>query len=313
MLAPNSTHVNQTTSTASTKKADPLAALIPKGISLTITFSTLASLIALFFGWKIRREYWLTAESGWGYALGIIGGMMMLLLLIYPMRKRFYHSSLFIFSTKNWFKLHMALGVIGPLLVLYHCNFSFGSTNSNVALASMLLMVASGLIGRFIYGKMHYGLYGKKTQLKELQTHKLIVQKKLSQDRKGPVVIISDTLIKKLKAYEKSALTQRGLLGNLFNILSLGLTTRWGYFGLIRRLRLDQKNNRAYNALPNVQRLRHFNPVKVHVAAYLSTIRKIAELSFYERFFSLWHMLHLPIFFMLIITGFVHVYAVHAY
>ena len=65
----------------------------------------------------------------------------MLLLLIYPLRKRFQHSSIFIFSTKNWFKLHMVLGVFGPLLILYHSNFSLGSTNSNVALGSMLLMV----------------------------------------------------------------------------------------------------------------------------------------------------------------------------
>ena len=42
----------------------------------------------LYYGWSIRDEGYLTAESGLGYALGIIGGTLMLLLLLYPVRKR---------------------------------------------------------------------------------------------------------------------------------------------------------------------------------------------------------------------------------
>ncbi|MFA9420499.1 MAG: hypothetical protein ACERLB_10145 [Gammaproteobacteria bacterium] len=301
-----------TSSDTITGRTSPTQALTTRSPPLPTLF-TLAVITALYLGWTIRNEYLITAESGLGYALGIIGGSMMLLLLIYPLRKRFHHSAIFIFSTKNWFKLHMILGVLGPLLILYHSNFSLGSTNSNVALASMLLMVTSGLIGRYIYGKIHYGLYGKKVQLQELMKHQLLARKQLDDDQADEAIFISETLNDRLHSFERSLVGRKGLLGNLFRVVSLGLTTRISYWMLVRRLRKDQQHNKCYMRLSRAERRQHFNPVRLHIDSYLSTVRKISGLIFYERLFSLWHMLHLPIFFMLIITGFVHVYAVHAY
>ena len=47
--------------------------------------------------------------------------------------------------------------------------------------------------------------------------------------------------------------------------------------------------------------------------ARLESIRKIAEFNFYERLFSIWHLLHFPLFLMLIVSGIVHGIAVHMY
>jgi len=101
----------------------------------------------LLLGWWQRDNSYLVAESGPGYALGIIGGSLMLLLLLYPLRKRIraLHGML---SMKFWFRLHMICGLLGPLAILYHANFGLGSINSAVALACMLLVAGSGLIGR---------------------------------------------------------------------------------------------------------------------------------------------------------------------
>jgi hypothetical protein len=46
---------------------------------------------------------------------------------------------------------------------------------------------------------------------------------------------------------------------------------------------------------------------------HIDAVRRVAELSTYERLFSLWHVLHLPLFFMLLVAGIVHVIAVHVY
>ena len=40
---------------------------------------------------------------------------------------------------------------------------------------------------------------------------------------------------------------------------------------------------------------------------------KVAGFSFFERLLSMWHILHMPLFVMLLIAGIVHVYAVHMY
>jgi hypothetical protein len=39
----------------------------------------------------------------------------------------------------------------------------------------------------------------------------------------------------------------------------------------------------------------------------------VLELRAFQALFSLWHALHMPLFFMLIIAGTVHVVAVHLY
>ena len=46
---------------------------------------------------------------------------------------------------------------------------------------------------------------------------------------------------------------------------------------------------------------------------HLRRVRKIAELNSYERMFGLWHLFHLPFFYMLVVTAIVHVVAVHMY
>jgi hypothetical protein len=290
------------------------ASLVERIFSLPwAIYSTFILAVSLYFGWSIRDEYFLSAEFGLGYALGVIGGLMMLALLMYPLRKRFYYSSVFIFSTKNWFKLHMMLGVFGPLLILYHSNFSLGSTNSNVALVSMLLMVFSGLIGRFIYGKTHHGLYGKKVRLKELQGHQILVKEQFNGDRYDGDIFLSENVVKKIRAFDGFIIDRKGVARNLFCAFRLGLTTRVAYREFSWNLKKSQRDNEKFAQLSMFEKRRQLGDVRNHVASYLSTIRKIAELRFYERLFSMWHLLHLPIFFMLIITGFVHVYAVHTY
>jgi len=41
--------------------------------------------------------------------------------------------------------------------------------------------------------------------------------------------------------------------------------------------------------------------------------RRMNEYQLYARIFSLWHVLHIPLFFMLLIAGIVHVIAINVY
>jgi hypothetical protein len=45
----------------------------------------------------------------------------------------------------------------------------------------------------------------------------------------------------------------------------------------------------------------------------LKRVRRVAELGSYERMFSLWHVFHLPFFYMLVVAALIHVLAVHMY
>ena len=130
------------------------------GYSLTI--------IAIGAGWLLRGYELIDAKDGLGYWLGILGGSMMLILILYPLRKRI-RALRFLGRTAHWFQVHIVLGVVGPVLVLYHSNFQLGSFNSQVALYCMLLVAGSGVIGKHLYARIHNGLYGGKANLKDLR------------------------------------------------------------------------------------------------------------------------------------------------
>jgi hypothetical protein len=80
----------------------------------------------------------------------VAGGVLMLLLFSYPLRKhfRFAHGW---GRMKVWLWLHVILGITGPLLILAHSTFHVGSLNAGVALYSMIIVALSGVVGRFIF------------------------------------------------------------------------------------------------------------------------------------------------------------------
>ena len=280
--------------------------------SLITPLNAFLVLIILYLGFTISDDYYLTPEYGVGYALGIIGGVMMLILLIYPLRKHFKILN-HIMSLKKWFKIHMMLGIVGPMLILFHCNFSLGSANGTAALISMCLMVGSGLIGRFLYTKIHAGLYGNKITLQELGTERNEAVKKLNADFGSGNPFIDRKVFEELKQYEKRVLASTSILGSLQRIFILGYQTRVAYRSFVKKLRLEEQRCLFTSEANERQMKSQLNLARAHISLYLTTVRNIAELSFYERLFSMWHLLHLPLFFLLVITGFIHVYAVHVY
>ena len=94
-----------------------------------------AVIASLSTGWVMREEEYLSAKSGVGYWLGIVGSVLMLILLLFPLRKR-YRFLRGLGRVPSWFRSHMLLGVIGPTLIIFHANFRVGSLNSSVAPSS---------------------------------------------------------------------------------------------------------------------------------------------------------------------------------
>lgn len=279
-----------------------------KSSSLYTACSTLIVIALLFAGWKFRSSHLITAEYGVGYALGIAGGISMLVLLLYPLRKR---SSLMKNwgKVRHWFRAHMMLGIAGPMLILFHANFSMGSTNSNVALISMLIVASSGLFGRYFYSRIHHGLYGHKASLAELADAIKNIREE-SQGISRLMPIVRDRLI----AIEQDILAP----GNTSVLQHLRLAFL-GTEMFFRRLRLNRilksELNMAarQNLLLQTHRARLESGARQYINRYLQGIRRVAQFQFFERLFSLWHVVHYPLFFLMIGAAIVHVLAVHMY
>ena len=279
----------------------PLAKLVPFAFGAALV-------IALLIGWLNRDEGHLTPESGLGYWLGIVGGGSMLLLLIYPLRKRmkllrrFGHVVL-------WFRLHMILGLIGPALVLFHSNFKLGSLNSNAALISMLIVAASGMAGRYLYSKIHLGLYGRKAQVKEILADADALKKSL-----GDGLPVADHVVEQLDAFTKLVMTPpKGVFASFWLLPVLRARTRFARARLLaeaRRLIRSEGRSRGWSRRARRERL---SGVERLVTLHFAAVKKAAAFSFYERLFAMWHIFHLPLFFILVFAAVIHVVAVHFY
>jgi hypothetical protein len=265
--------------------------------------------VAVWVGWFATRGRELVdSGEGLGYALGITGASLMTILLLYPLRKRIRLLRV-LGPTKHWFRMHMLFGVLGPILVLYHCNFHLGSLNSNVALACTLLVACSGLVGRYLYAKIHVGLYGHRATLKELAE-----KAGISAEQRSRTAALVPELLERMSAYDRQVLTPpQSFLGTIALPLKLAVETRWAGWRLARFARSRLREQARRSPVVAAERRRLSKATVRFIEEHLRRVRRVAELGSYERLFSLWHVFHLPFFYMLVLTALLHVVAVHMY
>lgn len=122
---------------------------------------------------KVRHPlHPLLRQSGsLGHLLGIAGSLFMLLLLLYSLRKRFRFARKW-GSLDTWLHIHIFLGIIGPLLVLFHTVFKFSGIVS-IAFWSMVLVVLSGFVGKYIYELIPRSLSGMELNRIELEAEEI--------------------------------------------------------------------------------------------------------------------------------------------
>ena len=102
----------------------------------------------LALGYLISTQKFYKSGDNLGYNMGLVGGIMLLLLLLYPLRKRVrLLKGLGILPT--WFKWHMIFGILAPALIMFHSTFRIGSINAGMALVAMLLVSGRKGAGRW--------------------------------------------------------------------------------------------------------------------------------------------------------------------
>ncbi len=273
------------------------------------TAMSMVTIAALTFGFIIKKQEILVPGEGLGYKLGLVGGCMMLLLLIYPAfkRSRFFGTGQ---KAAFWFQWHMMLGIVGPLLIFYHSNFSMGAMNSNVALFSMILVAGSGVVGRYIYTHIHSGLSGARLDVGGLLKQATQLMAGVEADVGGSGGTISKALADfSLKSTPKNP----GVVASLMNVMAMPVQLRMSRAKIMREVHLSIENNTKSQNWTRLEAKAHTRAAKNHVNEFLLAVSRAAQFAFWERMFSLWHVLHVPLFFLLLVSGVIHVIAVHMY
>lgn len=279
------------------EKGNTLLSNIAKLVNRLVMLTLLVAVVWL--GWKVANGQYYKPGIGLGYNLGLAGGIMMLTLLLYSFRKhvKFMQG---LGKLKYWFRIHMILGVLGPTLVLFHTTFRLGSLNATVAFYCMLLVAGSGLIGKFVYTRIHKGLYGSRSNLKEAR-----------EELAGSTGEVKSKLHffpkveKKLEYFEYLALEKkRGFFAGIWFFLSFD----------VRRMMLAWQCKRyIYKKLAPERMNDVAKEASTLVSQYLKQIQTVAQFKKFEQIFSAWHVLHLPFMYMMVATAIFHVIWVHMY
>lgn len=258
---------------------------------------------AIGAAWFLTRQGGFRPTDDASYRIAIVGGLMMVAVFLYPLRK---HVRLLdrLGATRWWLWGHIALGLTGPWLILVHAGFHIRSLNAGVALWSMVIVVLSGVVGRFLHARVHRGLRGERTTLDDLRRHAGLVEAE-SVGHLGFAPRVAEAL----RAFERRELASPShALDMIRRVLWLP----------VRQARLAWRCRRLLHAAtlheadPKRRQMLRRAGFRL-IDQYLVAVVRVSQYAAYERIFALWHVAHVPFVVMLVVSAVVHVIAVHAY
>lgn len=232
----------------------------------------------------------LKPSGDWGHGFGIIGSLMMILgVSIYMIRKR--SRRFFNFGyLKNWLELHIFLCTVGPILVLYHTAFKFGGIVS-VSFWSMVLVVLSGVVGRFIYIQIPRTIQGQEIDISELMKMRNELSEKLSSEIIFDKSLVDDftmltsperykdiTFLNAASFFVKDTINVRKFKRKIINHLRKAGITKFRY-----------------------------KEIKRLIEAEIILSRRIGLLRTMQKFFHYWHIAHLPFAIIMFIIMIIHI------
>ncbi len=232
---------------------------------------------------------WFKPSGVFGHGLGIVGTLLILIGVFgYQAKKRFRWLTTRFGRLKYWLEFHIFLCSLGPVMILFHTAFKFGGIVS-VSFWSMVAVVASGIIGRFIYVQIPRTIEGRELSLQELQSMKANLSEVLNSVHRlneESVQVISASV------QAQASTTSGGLLGRMWN----------QYFEDKKTLR-NVRQALFANEVPKAD----VRQVARLVSNEITLNRRIERLQLMRKLFRYWHVAHLPFALIMLIIMVIHV------
>ncbi len=232
----------------------------------------------------------LKPSGSFGHGYGIAGSLMMIAGVgVYMIRKRtrWFGSWGYV---RHWLELHIFLCALGPVLVLFHTAFKFGGLVA-VSFWSMVAVVISGVIGRFIYVQIPHTIQGQELDIKELND----MSEDLTHTLKSRF-LINENILSRLESITATDKYKRIKLGT-----SLGFILK-DYFDI--KFILRQMNRELVSAgLTKLQKREILRVIKNK----LILARRIGLLRTMQKMFNYWHIFHLPFAIAMFVIMIIHV------
>jgi len=210
-----------------------------------------------------------------GNTLGIAGLSLMVLMHLYTLRKR-VPSLAWMGPVTFWLELHIFCGVLGPILITLHTSFKFNGIVS-VAYWSMVVVMLSGFVGRYLYVRIPRSIRGRELDQREVADR--LTELDASLDASG----LSPSLRERIDRFERqevpSAESGTSWAGLLFGEVRMQLRLA----GLIRAVRRETDDRAIADSAVAL------------IAEHATLLRRIAYLKKTRTLFDLWRVYHKPL------------------
>lgn len=233
-----------------------------------------------------------------GQSTGIAAFLCFLFLWLYPMRKRF-RALAFTGSIAKWLSVHIVAGLGIPLLVGIHGGWHFRGL-AGISYIAMLIVVASGFIGKYIYARIPRSRNGLELSLEEIRARGTTVMRSIQ----ATTGLAEDDL---RRAFGMAAPLERrpGLLGTLRHMIHDDLQRGQ----TLKRLRHEWSTPDA--------RGRRLDPAHLEEALQLArdqiaTEQQVRLLEATQAIFKFWHAAHRPVAITAFVAVVIHVVVVVA-
>lgn len=226
-----------------------------------------------------------------GHGLGIVGSSMILLLFLYSARKRGKFGLRF-GRMGRWLDIHIWFGIMGPLFITLHTAMKFHGLVS-ISYWSMMAVMASGFVGRYIYLQIPRDESGHALSMAEIENTIDGLADLLQRDYEVTPEVIQ-TLSR--RALGGSVSHQSGLAALLALI-------RYDITRPIRNWRLKRFVRKLYPSIPTKATAEILTLAKKKA----SLTRRRAVLRIINSIFHYWHVIHKPFAVVMIVIMLVHV------
>lgn len=230
------------------------------------------------------QHEWFKPSGIFGHGLGIAGTFMILFgVLIYIARKRYNFLSKQL-RLKYLLEFHIFLCTLGPILILFHTAFKFGGIVS-VAFWSMVAVVLSGVIGRFVYIQIPRTIEGRELTLNEVKGMRDGLSESLKNNKS-----IDDYLKNLLMTFASDRSSSENT-----SFVAQYLENRRA-MAIIKKAMKEKK-------VPAKQQ----SSITKLLKEEISLAYKIRRLQTMQKLFKYWHVAHLPFALIMFIILIIHV------
>lgn len=223
-----------------------------------------------------------------GHGLGIVGTLLILIgvfTYIGRKKKKFLPR---VGVLKYWLEFHIFLCSIGPLLILFHTAFKFGGIVS-ISFWSMVAVVLSGVIGRFIYIQIPRTIQGRELSLVEIKDMKDNMSHGL-KTKYGLEDSIYETLL--AATQKKFEFAEEGFISRIFKRMQYNKEVKAGVHTILKQTDLTAKDKKGVMKLVNYE---------------MTMNARINRLQTMQTLFKYWHVAHLPFALIMLVIMVIHV------